>query len=117
MEQLVSTATPKVTRRHYTKREIKALEPFIKGHMSVNGANLRTFCEAYDRKFTNVQAFIYREKSERKNRKPANPQTTGTKEATVNFKKVDNPVNSMKIAVKNFNISQENGQLFLTINY
>ncbi len=112
-----ATQETKRTIRFYSKEEIKALKPFINGQIGVNPKNLEEFCQKYNRSYGSVQVYVYNARKKKATKK----QMTSSFSPKASLKKDASPAKlskgEFKIPVNNWNIINENGQMYLTIKF
>jgi hypothetical protein len=106
--------------RFYSREEIKALEPFIKDGQSVSEKALAEFCAQNNRSFGSVQVYIYSKRKQNKQKRAYKKSQAVKADLTPVAK--DQSIAKMskgefKIPVNNWNITNENGQMFLNIKF
>lgn len=114
MSDITTTQPAKRTLRFYSKEEITALKPFIKGDIRVSQQNLAEFCKKYNRTFLSVQMFVY-------NTRRKNQATKVLTNPNVSLKKDDSPAKlskgEFKIPVNNWTMTNEDGKLYLVVKF
>jgi len=106
--------------RFYTREELNALHQLAVSEAPVNKKLLEQFCKDYNRSFhsAGLKVYEFRKKLNIGNAKPPRNKTVMPKADLVKDSSVAKiSKNEFKIPVNNWNITNENGQMFLNIKF
>ena len=106
--------------KFYTEEEMSILNEFAKSRVPVNKKLLGEYCKKYDRSFHSVTFKVYdlRKKLGIESSRPQKNKTITPKATVIK----DNSIarvskGEFKIPVNNWNITNEDGQMFLNIKF